>query len=86
MKIQKLGKGASTALRVHEFLKKHAVASLPVVSKELGLSFPTVNKAVKNLQTLGLVKEFTGKRRHRLFSYAGYLNILAEGTENRSQT
>jgi Fic family protein len=86
VKIQKIGKGASTALRVHEFLKKHAIASLPVVSKELELSFPAVNKAAKNLQTLGLVKEFTGRRRHRLFSYAGYLNILTEGTEDRSQT
>lgn len=84
LKIQKLGKGASTALRVHEFLKKHAIVSLPVVSKELELSFPAVNKAVLNLQALGLVKEFTGKRRHRLFSYEGYLNILTEGTENKS--
>jgi len=82
-KIQKLGKGASTALRVHEFFKKHAIVSLPVVSKELELSFPAVNKAVLNLQTLGLVKEFTGKRRHRLFSYEGYLNILTEGTEKK---
>lgn len=80
-KIQKLGKAASTALRVHDFLKKHAIVSLPVVSKELELSFPAVNKAVKNLQKLGLVKEFTGKRRHRLFSYDAYLNVLVEGTE-----
>lgn len=80
-KIQKLGKAASTALRVHDFLKKHAIVSLPVVSKELELSFPTVNKAMVNLQKLGLVREFTGKRRHRLFSYEGYLSVLTEGTE-----
>ena len=83
LKIQKLGKGASTALRVHEFLKKHAIVSLPVASKELELSFPAVNKAVRNLQALGLVREFTGKRRHRLFSYVGYLNVLTEGTESK---
>ncbi len=83
--IQKLGKAASTALRVHDFLKKHAIVSLPVVSKELELSFPAVNKAVLNLQKIGLVKEFTGKRRHRLFSYEGYLSILTEGTEKKIQ-
>ena len=80
-KIQKIGKAASTALRVHDFLKKHAIISLPVASKELELSFPAVNKAILNLQKLGLVKEFTGKRRHRLFAYDAYLNVMVQGTD-----
>jgi Fic family protein len=80
-KIQKIGKAASTALRVHDFLMKHAIISLSAASKELELSFPAVNKAMLNLQKLGLVKEFTGKRRHRLFSYDAYLGVMMEGTE-----
>jgi len=81
LKIQKLGKAASTALRIHEFLKKHVIVSLPAASKELELSFPAANKAMLNLTKLGLVKEFTGKRRHRLFSYDPYLHVLTQGTE-----
>ncbi|MBI4398244.1 MAG: Fic family protein [Candidatus Omnitrophica bacterium] len=81
IKIQKIGKAASTALRVQEFLKKHAIISLPVATKELELSFPAVNKAMVNLEKLGLVKEFTGKQRHRLFSYEPYLKVLTQGTE-----
>ena len=80
-KIQTLGKPASTALRVHDFLKKHVIVSLPAASKELELSFPTVSKAMLNLQKLGFVREFTGKRRHRLFSYDAYLKTLTQGTE-----
>jgi len=81
--IQKLGKAASTALRVHDFLKKHVIVSLPAASKELELSFPAVNKAMINLQRVGLVREFTGKRRHRLYSYDPYLNVLTQGTERK---
>lgn len=79
-KIQKLGKVASTALRVHDSLKKHVIVSLPAVSKELELSFPAVSKAMLNLQKMGLVREFTGKQRHRLFSYEAYLKVLVQGT------
>ena len=64
--IQKLGKAASTALRVHDFLKKHVIVSLPSAYKELEFSFSAVSKATINLQKIGLVKEFTRKCRHRL--------------------
>jgi hypothetical protein len=30
---------------------------------------------------LGMVRETTGKQRHRLFTYHRYLEILNEGTE-----
>ncbi|MBI4528067.1 MAG: Fic family protein [Deltaproteobacteria bacterium] len=79
--IQKLGKATGSALRVHDLLKRRVILSLPVACKELELSFPAVNKAMMNLQKLGLVREFTGKHRNRLFSYDPYLKILAEGTE-----
>lgn len=80
-KIQKIGKAASTALRVQDFLKKHAIISLSAMSRELDLSFPAASKAIANLEKLGLVKEFTGKRRHRLYSYEPYLRILLQGME-----
>lgn len=68
--IQKLGKAASTALRVHDFLKNHRI-----------VSFPAVSNALVNLQKIGLVREFTGKRRYRLYSCDPYLTVLTRGTE-----
>ena len=82
--IQKLGNAAGSALRVHELLKKRVLLSLPTACAELNLSFPTVSKALANLQKLGLVREFTGKQRNRVFSYESYLNVLTEGTERSS--
>ncbi|MCX6093835.1 MAG: Fic family protein, partial [Candidatus Bipolaricaulota bacterium] len=41
----------------------------------------TVSSAMDLLAELGIAREFTGKRRNRLFVYDRYLAILNEGTE-----
>jgi hypothetical protein len=33
------------------------------------------------MQELGILREVTGRERHRLFVYENYLEILNEGTE-----
>jgi hypothetical protein len=40
-----------------------------------------VTRAIEALQKLGVVRETTGRRRDRVFSYDACLGILAEGTE-----
>jgi Fic family protein len=80
-KIQTLGKAAVTALRLHDLLKERAVVSTVVVEKHLKVSFPSASSAIANLGKLGLVKEITGRKTGRLFSYAPYLAILTKGTE-----
>jgi Fic family protein len=82
-KIQRLGKSAASALSVHDLLKERVILSLGAAEKELNLTFPTVSNAVSNLEKLGIVSEFTGKQRNRLFSYQPYLDILAQGTEKQ---
>ncbi|GGG05259.1 hypothetical protein GCM10010924_37330 [Rhizobium wenxiniae] len=46
-----------------------------------GLSAPTVNAALTDLERLGIVDEVTGRKRGRVFSYRRYLAILSEGTD-----
>jgi DNA-binding transcriptional regulator GbsR (MarR family) len=46
-----------------------------------GLSVPTVTAVLKALQGAGIVKEITGRKRNRLFSYEKYLDIMRQGTE-----
>jgi DNA-binding MarR family transcriptional regulator len=41
----------------------------------------TVSRAMESLEALGIVKEITGRKRERVFSYARYLDIPNEGTE-----
>jgi Fic family protein len=80
-RIQTIGRAASSALRVHEYMQKKPLVSIGAVADELKLSIPTVTVALDHLVRLGIVKEVTGKRRARVFGYSRYLKILSEGTE-----
>jgi len=79
--IQKAGRSASTLLRVFRVLCERPLATLNQVRERSGLSFPAVSHAMAALAQLGIVREVTGQRRHRIFAYNEYLNILNEGTE-----
>jgi Fic family protein len=80
-RIAGLGRVAGSVLRVHEYLQRRPLTTVSKAGVELGLTAPTVRVAFQHLQALGLVREVTGKLRDRVFSYEGYLALLAEGTE-----
>lgn len=80
-RIQSLGRGASTALRVFRVLCQRPLATLNSVCQRTGLSFPAVAKSMGALEQFGIVREITGQRRNRVFGYDRYLSILSEGTE-----
>ncbi|MEO7299051.1 MAG: Fic family protein, partial [Verrucomicrobiota bacterium] len=80
-RIQKIGRAAGSALRVHDFFQSNPVASISRIATESKLSIPAVTTAIKYLEQLSIVKEMSGKRRHRLFAYQQHLKILSEGTE-----
>ena len=79
--IQKIGRAASSALRVHEYMQKKPLVGIGAVADELKLSIPTVTVALDHLVRVGIAKEVTGKRRARVFGYSRYLKILTEGRE-----
>lgn len=80
-KIEQLRRSANTVLRVHEYLQKNALLTIPKAVKDMGMTHPTVTLALKNLQKLGIIEETTGRQRNRVFAYREYLNILNAGTE-----
>jgi Fic family protein len=84
-RIQTIGRAASSALRVHEYMQKKPLVAIGTVADELKLSIPTVTVALDHLVHLGIAKEVTGKRRARVFGYSRYLKILSEGTEPLKQ-
>ena len=75
------GRRAGSALRVHEVLKARPLRSITDLAAATGLSFPAAAAAVEALVELGVAREFTGRRRDRLFVYDRYVAILGEGTE-----
>jgi Fic family protein len=80
-RIAALGRASSSALRVQEYMQKRPIANIRAMSKTLALSVPTVTAGLQHLNRLGIVKEMTGGRRNRVFSYSKYLAMVAAGTE-----
>ncbi|MGH6720328.1 MAG: Fic family protein [Alphaproteobacteria bacterium] len=72
---------AGSALRVHECLQQNPFVTANLLVERTGLTAPTINAALADLERMGIVNEVTGRRRGRVFSYLGYLDILSEGTE-----
>ncbi len=84
-KIEQLGGSAGSALRIHHLLEKKVVTSIPAAAHELKLTQPTVARALQEMQRAGIVREITGHRRGRVFSYGDYMRLLSEGTELPAQ-
>ncbi|HPR53372.1 MAG TPA: Fic family protein [Deltaproteobacteria bacterium] len=79
-RIADLGKISGSALRVHHVLQQKPIVSVTSIAKVSGLSIPTINTVLKNLAGIGLIREITGQKRSRIFSYSEYIKILNEGT------
>ena len=79
--IEALGRPAASVLRVFEHMQRHPIVSIPAAAESIGISAPTVAKSLEHMRQLGILRETTGRQRHRLFVYDAYLAILSEGTE-----
>lgn len=71
---------AGSSLRVHDLLQRNPFTTAVALVELTGLTAPTINAALADLQRLGVVDEVTGRRRGRVFGYRAYLDILNEGT------
>jgi len=80
-KIQKLGRAAPSALRLHEFMQTSPYVRIRTAAKALELTVPTVTKALSHLMRVGIVKEVSGKHRDRLFAYSRYVTMVSQGTK-----
>lgn len=77
--IKNLGRATGSALALHDLFKKRCFLSVTEAERELDSTFPATSSAMRHLLKLGFVKEITGKRRNRVFSYEPYLKTLQEG-------
>ena len=78
--IHGFGRGAPTALRLHDLASRVVVFRPTVAAKILGLSDPPVYAAVRRLEEHGILREVTGRQRGKLYVYDEYLARLNEGT------
>jgi Fic family protein len=80
-KISGLGRAAASTLQVHRVLMERPIATSGWLVEKTGITPATVNKALGHLEHLGIVRELTARKRNRLFSYTGVLEIMSRGTE-----
>lgn len=80
-RLHTLGRKGVSALKLHDILQKQPVVTVPRLVTKFGFTAPTANTALVVLVEQGIVREITGYRRNRVFSYAEYLRTLNEGTE-----
>jgi Fic family protein len=79
--IEGLGRAASSTLRVHYHFQKKPITDMLKASAALGLAPATISRAFKHLETLGIIKEISGKQRGQIYTYHKLIDILAQGTE-----
>ena len=72
---------AGSTLRIHDLFQQNPFLTSNQLVRQTGLSAPTVNAALADLEKMGIVEEITGRKRGRVFSYQRYLAILGEGTD-----
>ncbi len=71
---------AQNNLLVYELLCQRLLLTVSSAAAELGISRQTVRRVLQDMQSRGLVREITGKKRGQVFLYQRFLDILEEGT------
>lgn len=81
LRIEVLERRAGNALRVHEHLQRTPITTVPAAADPIGLSQPTVRRALQDLEGLNIVRALPGRSRGVVYSYARYLALLDEGSD-----
>lgn len=84
-RIEELGRAAGSVLRVHQQLQQMPLATASSIAVQQDMSRPTAMRSLRHLEELGIVHEFSGRQRRRLYAYKDYLSILSRDTEPISQ-
>jgi Fic family protein len=81
-RVLQVGRSASSALRVYEYIQHRVIVSIPRAAEALGLSVPTVTAALGRLMDLDIVREITGKSYARQYVYHRQLDLLNHGGDD----
>jgi Fic family protein len=80
-KIGEFGRKAGSALRIHRAFQSRPIANIPFLSRTTKLSVPSVGAALETLQSAGIIKEVSGRKRYRYYAYEKYMDLMRKGTE-----
>lgn len=76
--LKRLGRASGKALQLLERLHFRPIVSVQTIMEFTGLSFANANSLARQLLAVGLLRETTGRKRNRRFSYEPYLELFQE--------
>lgn len=80
-RIHAVGRGAGSAAQVLTAFRERPLWTIGKLAEATRLPVPTITRAITALEKLRIVRETTGRRRGRIYSYDACLKVLAEGTD-----
>ena len=75
-RLSTLGRRSGRAYALHDHLFSSPVVNARTVERVLGVSQPTANSLLRDLESIGLLTEWTGRQRNRSWLYSEYFNIF----------
>jgi len=79
--INSSGQSTAAAMIIYNHFRHHPISITARIKESVKLSTPTIMRGLAILESLGIIRETTGKARHKVFAYKHYLDILSQGTE-----
>ena len=79
-----LGRAAGNGYRILEYLYRRPILNVAEIEKLLNVTYAAANGLISRLAALGLLREITGQKRHRVFRYAPYLDLFADPYQKES--
>lgn len=80
-RLVQLGRRGANALRLHDHLFTQPVVTVKTIEELLGVTTPTANSLVGDLEEMGLLLEWTGRQRNRSWLYSEYLGLFPGPSE-----
>jgi Fic family protein len=73
-----LGRAAANGHRVLESLFDRPIVSVNAIEHLIATTYPAANTLVARLEALGILREMTGRKRHRRFCYQPYIELFGD--------
>lgn len=81
LRINTLKRAGLSCHQVHRALSERPISNSRWLVEHTGLTAMTVNKALVQLQQLGIVTTHTAQKRNRTYIYRDYIDVINRGTE-----
>jgi Fic family protein len=75
-RLSELGARSGNALILHDVLFSRVVVNSKLVQEVLDVSQPTADGLIEKLEEIGLLNEWTGRRRNRSWIYSEYVDLF----------